>query len=270
MDDLFPAAPQVLTVTELTRSIRSFLETEIGQVWVVGEISNYRKQASGHQYFTLKDEKCQLACVRFHRSAQVTQQQPLADGMQVQVRGMLTVYEARGQYQLNVNLVQAAGAGLLQAKFEALKKKLDAEGLFDGARKKTLPAFPAIVGIVTSPTGAAIRDMLNILQRRAPWIRILINPVRVQGEGAAEEIARAVAEFNDHRTNGLPAPDVIVVCRGGGSIEDLWAFNGGDCRTRDFCIGDSRGLPPWGMRSISPSPISPPTCAPPHRAPRRN
>ena len=209
----------------LTRSIRSFLETEIGLVWVEGEISNYRKQPSGHQYFTLKDAQCQLACVLFQRSAQIAQQPPLADGMQVQVRGMLTVYEARGQYQLNVNLVQAAGAGLLQAKFEALKKKLDAEGLFDAASKKTLPAFPAIIGIVTSPTGAAIRDVLNVLQRRAPWVRIVINPVRVQGEGAAAEIARAVEEFNNHHANGLPAVDVIVVCRGGGSIEDLWAFN---------------------------------------------
>jgi len=225
MDELFPAAPQVLTVTEITRSIRSFLETEIGQVWVQGEISNYRKQPSGHQYFTLKDEKCQLACVRFHRSAQIAQQPSLADGMQVQVRGMLTVYEARGQYQLNVNLVQAAGAGLLQAKFEALKKKLEAEGLFDGARKRTLPAFPRVIGIVTSPTGAAIRDMLNILERRAPWIHIVINPVRVQGDGAAAEIAAAIAEFNDHAKNGLPAPEIIVVCRGGGSAEDLWAFN---------------------------------------------
>lgn len=232
MDDLFAQEsqqqplPHIFTVTELTRSIRSFLETEIGQVWVEGEISNYRRQPSGHQYFTLKDDKCQLACVRFHRSAQVVAQQPpLADGMQVQVRGMLTVYEARGQYQLNVNLVQSAGAGLLQAKFEALKRKLEAEGLFDTARKRTLPAFPAVIGIVTSPAGAAIRDMLNILQRRAPWVRIVINPARVQGDGAAEEIARAVAEFNDHRRNKLPAPDVIVVCRGGGSIEDLWAFN---------------------------------------------
>ncbi len=219
------SAPQVFTVSELTRSIRSFLETEIGQVWVEGEISNYRKQASGHQYFTLKDEKCQLSCVRFHRTAQSLQQPQLADGMHVQVRGMMTVYEARGQYQLNVNLVQAGGVGLLQAKFEALKRKLDAEGLFDGDRKKTLPGFPATIGIVTSPTGAAIRDMLNILERRAPWIRIIINPVRVQGDGAAEEIARGVTEFNNHRENGLPAPDVIVVCRGGGSIEDLWAFN---------------------------------------------
>ncbi len=140
MDDLFPQpapapqGPQVFTVTELTRSIRSFLETEIGQVWVEGEISNYRKQPSGHQYFTLKDEKCQLACVRFHRGAQIARQAALTDGMRVQVRGMLTVYEARGQYQLNVSLVQAAGEGLLQAKFEALKKKLESEGLFDTAR----------------------------------------------------------------------------------------------------------------------------------------
>lgn len=225
MDELFPTGPQILSVSDLTRSIRSFLETEIGQVWVQGEISNYRKQPSGHQYFTLKDEKCQLACVRFYRGMQGGPQVQLADGMHVQVRGMLTVYEARGQYQLNVNLVQAAGAGLLQAKFEALKKKLEAEGLFDGDRKRTLPAFPAVIGIVTSPTGAAVRDMLNILERRAPWIRIIINPVRVQGEGAAAEIAAAVAEFNDHAANGLPAPDVIVVCRGGGSVEDLWAFN---------------------------------------------
>lgn len=220
-----PQGPQVFTVTELTRSIRSFLETEIGQVWVEGEISNYRKQPSGHQYFTLKDEKCQLACVRFHRGAQIARQPALADGMRVQVRGMLTVYEARGQYQLNVNLVQAAGEGLLQAKFEALKKKLESEGLFDTARKRTLPPFPEVIGIVTSPTGAAIRDMLNILQRRAPWVRIVINPTRVQGGGAAEEIAAAVAEFNNHANSGLPPPDVIVVCRGGGSIEDLWAFN---------------------------------------------
>ncbi|HWB60239.1 MAG TPA: exodeoxyribonuclease VII large subunit, partial [Chthoniobacteraceae bacterium] len=192
MDDLFAQelpprreTPPVFTVTELTRSIRSYLEMEIGQVWVEGEVSNYRKQPSGHQYFTLKDEKCQLACVRFFRPGMPTlRQTALEDGMHVQVRGMLTVYEARGQYQLNVNLVQAAGAGLLQAKFEALKKKLEAEGLFDEARKRALPEFPEVIGIVTSPTGAAIRDMLNILQRRAPWVRIVINPVRVQGEGA--------------------------------------------------------------------------------------
>lgn len=227
--ELFSQTPRMLTVTELTRSVRSFLETEIGEVWVEGEVSNCRRQTSGHQYFTLKDEKCQLACVLFYRPAQALRQAQLADGMQVQVRGLLTVYEARGQYQLNVNLVQAGGVGLLQAKFAALKKKLGAEGLFDPARKKPLPAFPAVIGIVTSPTGAAIRDMLNILQRRARWIRIVISPVRVQGEGAAEEIAAAVAAFNSEnfrgQTDGLPRPDVIVVCRGGGSAEDLWEFN---------------------------------------------
>ena len=152
-------------------------------------------------------------------------QAALADGMQVQVRGDVTVYEARGQYQLNVQLVQPAGAGLLQAKFEALKRKLEAEGLFDAARKKPLPKFPAAIGIVTSPTGAAIRDILNILQRRAPWVRIVINPARVQGEGAAQEIAAAVREFNDFAGTGVPGVDVIVVCRGGGSAEDLWEFN---------------------------------------------
>ncbi len=221
--DLFSTQPQVLSVTELTRSVRSLLEAKIGQVWVEGEISNYRRQSSGHQYFALKDDRCQVQCVMFYRAS--LKQIPLADGMQVQVRGDMTVYEARGQYQITVSLVQAAGVGLLQAKFEALKKKLEAEGLFDAARKRPLPKFPKAIGIVTSPTGAAIRDMLNILHRRAPWIEIVINPVRVQGEGASREIAAAVAEFNDWRALGLPPVDVIVVCRGGGSAEDLWEFN---------------------------------------------
>jgi len=214
--------PEVFTVTELTRRVRGALEKSIGNVWVEGEISNYRRQSSGHQYFVLKDEKCQVSCVLFHQSSSKLRHLTLAEGMQVQVRGDLTVYEARGQYQINVQVVQSAGAGLLQAKFEALKKKLDAEGLFDAARKKILPRFPSSIGIVTSPTGAAIRDMLNILQRRAPWIHIVINPVRVQGEGAALEIARAVAEFNSDKSLNV---DVIVVARGGGSAEDLSQFN---------------------------------------------
>ena len=142
--------------------------------------------------------------------------------MLVHARGQMTVYEARGQYQLNVNLVQAAGAGLLAAKFEALKRKLAAEGLFDAARKRPIPPFPKAVGIVTSPTGAAIADMLNILHRRAPWIQILINPARVQGTGAGAEIAAAITEFN---SGALPPVEVIVVARGGGSTEDLWEFN---------------------------------------------
>ena len=223
--DLFAPEPKVLSVSELTRSVRSLLEAGIGQVWVEGEIANYRKQASAHQYFTLKDERSQVSCVLFYRPSKQLRQVPLADGMQVQVRGEMTVYEARGQYQINVSLVQAAGVGLLQARFEALKKKLDAEGLFDASHKRPIPDFPGTIGIVTSPTGAAIQDMLNILRRRAPWIRVVVNPVRVQGDGAAEEIASAVAEFNDFEKNGLPRADVIVVCRGGGSAEDLWEFN---------------------------------------------
>ncbi|MEP6669226.1 MAG: exodeoxyribonuclease VII large subunit [Chthoniobacter sp.] len=229
--DLFGSAeptreePRVLTVSELTRAVRATLEDQIGAVWVEGEISNYRKQPSGHQYFTLKDEQSQVACVWFARGGLRLKQTALADGMHVQVRGALTVYEARGQYQLNVQAVQAAGAGLLQAKFEALKRKLEAEGLFDSARKRPLPRFPGTIGLVTSPTGAALRDMLNILARRAPWVRVVISPVRVQGQGAAQEIATAVAELNDLIARGVLPIDVIVVGRGGGSIEDLWEFN---------------------------------------------
>ena len=213
--------PRVFSVSEITRTVRAVLEDEIGTVWVEGEVSNYRKQASGHQYFTLKDAQAQLACVWFARGGSRLKQVALTDGMQVQVRGALTVYEARGQYQLNVQLVQAGGAGLLQAKFEALKRKLEAEGLFAAERKRELPGFPAVVGIVTSPTGAALRDMLHVLARRAPWLRVIVSPARVQGEGAAAEIAAGIAALNE-----LAAPpDVIVVARGGGSVEDLWAFN---------------------------------------------
>ena len=213
--------PRVFSVSEITRTVRAVLEDEIGTVWVEGEVSNYRKQASGHQYFTLKDAQAQLACVWFARGGSRLKQVALTDGMQVQVRGALTVYEARGQYQLNVQLVQAGGAGLLQAKFEALKRKLEAEGLFAAERKRELPGFPAVVGIVTSPTGAALRDMLHVLARRAPWLRVIVSPARVQGEGAAAEIAEGIAALNE-----LAAPpDVIVIARGGGSVEDLWAFN---------------------------------------------
>jgi len=212
-----PSDP-ILSVTEVTRTVRELIEGALGEVWVEGEVSNLRKQASGHQYFTLKDDRCQLACVLFGRR----QTAALEEGQLVHVRGRMTVYEARGQYQLVVSLVQAAGAGQLAAKFEALKRKLDAEGLFDPARKRPLPTFPRAVGIVTSPTGAAIADMLHILHRRAPWLRILIHPVRVQGAGAAQEIAAAVAEFN---SGALPPVDVIIIGRGGGSAEDLWEFN---------------------------------------------
>ena len=233
MLDLEPGETKVHSVSELTRSIRSFLENEIGEVWVEGEISNYRRQSSGHQYFTLKDDRSQLSCVLFRGGASLLPPGvTLADGLQVQVFGDLTVYEARGQYQLVVQLVQPKGVGALQARFEALKRKLQAEGLFDPARKKPLPSFPRTVGIVTSPTGAALQDMLNILRRRAPSLRVLVHPVRVQGTGASLEVVRAIEEFNRWSHGGEPtsengrrAVDLIVMARGGGSIEDLWEFN---------------------------------------------
>lgn len=214
---------KVLTVAELTRNIRSLLESRIGAVWVQGEVSNYKLHPSGHQYFTLKDQRAQIACVIF-RSAMAPLRQPLVDGTQVQVYGNLSVFEARGQYQLSVQILQPRGLGVLQAKFDALKRKLEAEGLFAAERKRPLPKFPRRLGIVTSPSGAAIRDILNVLQRRAPWLEILINPVRVQGTGAAAEVAVAIRELATP-TAAWTAVDLIVVTRGGGSIEDLWEFN---------------------------------------------
>jgi exodeoxyribonuclease VII large subunit len=221
--DLFPQTSKIFTVSELTRSIRGVLETKFGAVWVQGEISNYKLHPSGHQYFTLKDQRAQIACVIW-RDTIAPLRQPLVDGTQVQVYGTVTVFEARGQYQLNVQILQPRGVGLLQAKFEALKGKLQAEGLFAPERKRPLPKFPRRIGIVTSPSGAAIRDMLNVLQRRAPWLQILINPVRVQGTGAAQEIAVAIRELATPNEHWRPL-DLIVVTRGGGSIEDLWEFN---------------------------------------------
>src|SRR3989440_10240975 len=221
--DLFQQTSKVLTVSELTRSIRGTLETKFGAVWIQGEVSNYKLHPSGHQYFTLKDARAQIACVIF-RNTMAPLRQPLADGAHVQVYGNVSVFEARGQYQISVQIVQPRGLGALQAKFEALKRKLEAEGLFDPARKRPLPKFPKRVGIVTSPSGAAIRDILNILRRRAPWLSILINPVRVQGTGAAQEIAVAIRELATPNESFAPV-DLIVVTRGGGSIEDLWEFN---------------------------------------------
>jgi exodeoxyribonuclease VII large subunit len=221
--DLFPRTSKVLTVAELTRAIRGALETKFGAVWVQGEISNYKLHPSGHQYFTLKDARAQIACVIF-RNTMPPLRTPLTDGAQVQVYGQVSVFEARGQYQLTVQILQPRGLGLLQAKFEALKRKLDAEGLFAAERKRALPKFPRRIGIVTSPSGAAIRDILNVLKRRGPWLEILINPVRVQGTGAAAEIAVAIRELATPNESWHPL-DLIVVARGGGSMEDLWEFN---------------------------------------------
>lgn len=213
---------QVHTVAGITALIRESLEDRFSGVWIEGEISNHRLPGSGHHYFTLKDPFAQLSCVFFKGSAMRCPVR-LADGMQVQVYGNLSVYEARGQYQLVAQVVQARGFGDLQAKFEALKGKLEDEGLFDPARKKPIPFFPTRIGIVTSPTGAAIRDMIHVLSRRAPWVRVVIYPTRVQGDGAAEEIAAGVRFFDE--TSGEQRPDLVIVARGGGSIEDLWAFN---------------------------------------------
>lgn len=216
---------KVLTVSELTANVRKTLESSIGQVCVEGEVSNYRMQASGHQYFTLKDAKAQLACVWFAGRFSGNRTAPLAEGMAVQVRGMLTVFEAQGKYQVNVQSVQASGTGLLQAKFDALKRRLQEEGLFDRARKRALPAHPATVALVTSPTGSVVQDMLKVLGRRAPWVRVLVYPVRVQGQTAAAEIAEAIRFLNKESGVSLPVVDVIIAGRGGGSVEDLWCFN---------------------------------------------
>ena len=221
--EFFQESARVLTVAELTRAIRATLETKFGAVWVQGEVSNYKLHPSGHQYFTLKDQRAAISCVIF-RNTLPPSAKPLSDGAQVQVHGNITVFEARGQYQLSVQILQTRGLGVLQAKFEALKRKLDADGLFDAAHKRPLPQFPKRIGIVTSPSGAAIRDMLNVLRRRAPALEVLISPVRVQGTGAASEIAVALRELT--RPNEAWKPlDLVVITRGGGSLEDLWEFN---------------------------------------------
>jgi len=209
----------VFTVSELTARIKTQLEEGFPAVWVEGEISNLRLPASGHAYFTLKDEGAQLRAVLFKgRGRRV--RFDLEDGLQVLAFGGLDVYAARGEYQLVVELMEPKGLGALQLAFEQLKRKLEAEGLFDPARKRPLPPFPRTIGIVTSPSGAAIRDMLNIIGRRFADVHILVAPVRVQGEEAPGEIVAALRMLGE-----VPGLDVVIVGRGGGSIEDLWAFN---------------------------------------------
>ena len=210
---------KIYQVSELTRLIKVALENEFGNVWVEGEISNLRKPASGHFYFTLKDADAQLAAVLF-RGQQANLRLALRDGLKIRAYGQLTAYEKSGQCQIVVRRVEEAGQGRLQEAFEALKKKLAAEGLFAAERKRPLPLLPQHVGIVTSPTGAAIRDILQILGRRFPNLHIILAPVRVQGAGAAQEIVAALDALNAR--GGL---DVLIVGRGGGSLEDLWCFN---------------------------------------------
>jgi len=210
---------RVYTVTEITREIKSLLEENLPAVWVQGEISNYLLHSSGHRYFTLKDENSQIKCTLWKFRGERLQFQP-ADGISVMAWGNVTVYERGGQYQLDVVELVPVGLGELEIAFQRLKEKLFGEGLFDEEHKKPVPQFPESIGVVTSPTGAVVRDIIKIVLSRFPSVQIIVNPVRVQGEGAAEEIAGAIREFNRYKKI-----DVMIVGRGGGSFEDLWAFN---------------------------------------------
>ena len=225
-DELFKPSETraVVSVSELTTRIKRALESGFASLWIRGEVSNLRLQASGHAYFVLKDAGAQLPCVLF-RGQGGAQRSALRDGASVVLGGELTVYEPRGQYQLRVTQVEAEGIGALQAAFERLKQRLAAEGLFDPARKRPIPAFPRRIGIVTSPTGAAIEDVLHVVGRRFAALPVLLAPVRVQGQGAAAEIAAAIGRLNAWKTSSGLDLDVILVTRGGGSLEDLWAFN---------------------------------------------
>jgi exodeoxyribonuclease VII large subunit len=218
---LFDLAPErhIWKVSELTEQISVLLEGAFRDVWIEGEVSNYHAAQSGHLYFTLKDSRAQIRCVCFRDQVRGLKFRP-EDGLHITVRGSLGVYEPRGEYQVYVSYIEPVGLGALQLAFEQLKKKLEAEGLFDEERKKPLPLLPRCIGIVTSPTGAAIRDILRVLKRRFANLRVQLYPVKVQGEGAAGEVAAALNYFNREKI-----ADVLIVARGGGSLEDLWAFN---------------------------------------------
>lgn len=219
-----------LTVSELTESVRKAIEARFQSVWVEGEISNFKAHSSGHWYFTIKDEGAQLRAKCFRSANSRIRFRP-KDGLHVRARGRLTVYEARGEYELIVEALDPVGAGALQIAFEQLRDRLQAEGLFAPEHKRPLPVFPGRVGIVTSPTGAAIRDILNVISRRTRTVHVLFSPARVQGDGAGRDIARAIKLINDHHRRALQEGrskdlvDVLIVGRGGGSTEDLWAFN---------------------------------------------
>lgn len=208
-----------LTVSELTRRIKDTLETGFADVWVVGEISGLRIPSSGHLYFSLKDKGANIKCVFFRSGSRFLRFRP-EDGLEVILRGRLSLYEPRGEYQIIAEYMEPKGLGALQLAFIQMKEKLEREGLFDPARKRPLPPYPKCVGVVTSPTGAAVRDILKVLKRRAPGVHVIIAPASVQGESAPAEVARAIEDLN--RKGG---PDVLIVGRGGGSLEDLAAFN---------------------------------------------
>ena len=212
-------SPAVLTVHQLNLQIKQLIEGSTGLIWVQAEISNFKAHTSGHFYFSLKDKNSQISSVMFRGNNSRLKFRP-TDGMEVLVRGRISVYEPRGSYQIVCDLMEPVGAGALQKAFEQLKEKLKSEGLFESARKRAIPAYPRHVAIVTSPTGAAIRDMMNVLGRRARGIQITVIPTLVQGAGSAEQIVGALK-----RAATIPGVDVIIIGRGGGSIEDLWAFN---------------------------------------------
>jgi exodeoxyribonuclease VII large subunit len=209
----------IYSVSGITRIIKSLIEENIPAVWVEGEISNFKQHYSGHVYFTLKDSEAQISAV-FWKSRVASLAFDPEDGMLVQALGTIRLYEKSGRYQLDIIRMQPAGVGQLQLAFEKLKQKLDAEGLFDPSHKKSIPSFPEKIGIVTSETGAAIKDITNIIHRRAPHVQLIVRNTKVQGTGAAEDIATALKEFNKQSE-----VDLIIVGRGGGSYEDLWAFN---------------------------------------------
>jgi len=213
--------PAVLSVEQLNVYIKQLLEGQVGVVWVKGELSNFKAHTSGHFYFSLKDAKSQITAVMFRGNNARLKFKP-TDGMEVIVRGRITVYEPRGNYQLMVDMMEPVGAGALQKAFEQLKHKLRTEGLFDAAKKRPIPTFPRHIAIVTSPTGAAIRDILNILSRRAKSINVTVVPTVVQGEAAAPQLREAFK-----KAVALPGVDAVIIGRGGGSIEDMWCFNDG-------------------------------------------
>jgi exodeoxyribonuclease VII large subunit len=213
----------VLSVTELTRGVKARLEGDYPDVWVEGQLTNFRGvNASGHRYFSLKDEGARLDAVLFKFTAAKGLAFELEEGQQLLAHGRLSVYEPRGNYQLVCDRVELKGVGALQKAFEQLKRRLQAEGLFDEARKRPLPAFPRRVAVITSPSGAVIQDILHVTARRCPWLPLVLLPVRVQGEGAKEEIVAALKAVGDGRAGDV---DLVVLARGGGSLEDLWAFN---------------------------------------------
>jgi len=219
-DGLFLAEkPRVLRVAELARSIKELLESNVPMLWVRGEISNFVRAASGHWYFSLKDEQAQVRCVMFRHKNQILLQ-GIGNGAQIEVQAVATLYEARGDFQLTVEQLRPAGLGVLYEQFAQLKQKLEDEGVFAVERKRALPAFPKRIGLITSPQAAALRDVLTTLKMRLPGVPVILYPAPVQGAGSAEKIAQAICTANQRAEC-----EVLILCRGGGSIEDLWAFN---------------------------------------------